>query len=76
MERYQIEILEADKETRLDHNDLDTAAKQFYALVAEHYEEPSASVYLHDLVASQTLASWNYDEDDDVGQVYYNSNDR
>lgn len=75
-ERYEIEVLSADGEVRTSYRDLDEAAQKFYATVAENYDEPSVSVYLHDLVSSQTLASWAYNDHDSIGKVQYDSNDR
>ena len=70
-ERYEVEILSPEGEVKIETNDLDDAAARFYKEVAENYSEPSVSVYLHDLVSSKTLASWDYSMEDEFGRVIY-----
>lgn len=70
-ERYEVERITPEAETRWNFNDLDEAAIFFYRMVADDYREPSTEVALHDLVAAETLASFQYDESHDVGRVEY-----
>lgn len=75
-ERYEVEVLtpEGLKDVscaRWDFEDLDDAAIFFYRKVAEDYREPSIEVALHDCIAGETLASFQYDPDDAIGKVEY-----
>ena len=70
-ERYEVEVITPDGETRWDFSDLDEAAVFFYTKVGEDYSEPSTEVALHDLVAGETLMSFTYDPDDAIGKVAY-----
>ena len=73
-ERYEVDIITPQQETRLTFSDLDTAAARFYMEIAMDYSEPSTEIGLHDLVQGKTLASWVYDPNADIGKVTYDVN--
>lgn len=70
-ERYEVEVLSPAGESRWDFEDLDEAAIFFYRKIADDYSEPSTEVALHDCVAGETLASFQYNPDDAMGKVEY-----
>lgn len=59
-ERYEVEKISPEGETRWTHREIDDAMVKFYGEVANDYSEPSVEVYLHDLVAGKTLIAHNY----------------
>ena len=73
-ERYEVEVQDPENgEIRFDFRDVDEAMSRFYREIANNFSEPSYSVAIHDLVAGRCLACWQYDPNDDVGKVLYDT---
>ena len=70
-ERYEVEVVHREGETRETFRDLEEAASVFYKTVADNIGIEHNSVFLHDLVASDTLAAWEFDPDVDLDRVFY-----